>query len=117
MRSEAKGETGQREVVMARVGMLAARLLKNNARCHGSYLISHVCTLVSILVSSSFFFFRGGGGRGRGCVEDAGLGGGLSMFLFLLLGVGDGHFCTLFKNLLVVMFMKGLKPLPPCGKE
>lgn len=101
---------------MARVGMLAARLLKNNARCHGSYLISHVCTLISILVSS-FFFLPGGGEEGSGCVEDAVLGGELSMFWFLLLGVGDGHFCTLFKNLLVVMFMKGLKPLLPCGKE
>jgi hypothetical protein len=51
---------------MARVGMLAARLLKNNARCHGSYLISHVCTLVSILVSS--FFFSSGGVGGGGVV-------------------------------------------------
>jgi len=44
--------------------MLAARLLKNNARCHGSYLISHVCTLVSILVSSFFFFLPGVAGEG-----------------------------------------------------
>jgi len=44
--------------------MLAARLLKNNARCHGSHLISHVCTLVSILVSSCFFFASGGAGEG-----------------------------------------------------
>ncbi len=43
-------------------------------------------------------------------MEDAVLGGELSRFWFLLLGVGDGHFCTFFKNLLVVMFMN----LNPC---
>jgi hypothetical protein len=62
VRSEAKGETGQREGVMARVGMLAARLLKNNARCHGSYLISHVLPSYPYLFLRLFFSSGGGGG-------------------------------------------------------